>query len=319
MNSPLSLARDRQFWTGVGAMLVVTIAVMAGMPRYLAGSKSASARLGASLESQALSIGHASGGGYGARKTMEFLSPVESPGYDERKMIRNASMDVVVKRPKEASDNIRQLAEKAGGFLVSAEVNGGDNALSASLTIRVPVSKFEEIRASISKLGVRVEGEKLEAQDATKQYVDLVAQLRNLRAQETQYLGILKQAKTVKDTVEVSDKLNEVRTQIDQQQAEFEALSKQVETIALTLSLRAESDVQVFGLHWRPLYRLKETIRDGIDGIADYASAMASFLFFIPALVLWIATILIGAAVAWRILRWVWRVLFTSRAPKALR
>jgi len=107
---------------------------------------------------------------------MEFLSPVESPGYaDERKMIRNASMDVVVKRPKEASDNIRQLAEKAGGFLVSAEVNGGDNALSASLTIRVPVSKFEEIRASISKLGVRVEGEKLEAQDATKQYVDLVA------------------------------------------------------------------------------------------------------------------------------------------------
>jgi hypothetical protein len=45
-----------------------------------------------------------------------------------------------------------------------------------------------------------------------------------------QYLGILKQAKTVKDTVEVTDKLDEVRGEIEQQQAEFEALSKQVET-----------------------------------------------------------------------------------------
>jgi hypothetical protein len=254
MNSPLSLARDRQFWTGVGTMLVVTIAIMAGVPRYLAGSKGVPGRLSASLDSQAVSMGVASAGGNGVRETLGFLGPVDSSGYaEERKMIRNASMDLVVQRPKEASDSIRQLAEKAGGFLVSAEVNGGDTAVSASLTIRVPVSKFEEIRAGISKLGLRVEGEKLAAQDATKQYVDLSAQLRNLRAQETQYLGILKQARTVKDTVEVSDKLNEVRTQIDQQQAEFEALSKQVETIALTVSLRADSDVQVFGLRWRPL------------------------------------------------------------------
>ena len=99
------------------------------------------------------------------------------------------------------------------------------------------MDKFELIGAEISKLGVRVESEKLEAQDVTKQYVDLSARLHNFHAQEAQYLGILKQAKTVKDTVEVSDKLNEVRAQIEQQQAEFDALSKQVETVALTINL----------------------------------------------------------------------------------
>jgi hypothetical protein len=130
-------------------------------------------------------------------------------------MIRNASIDLVVKNPKEASDKIRQLAETAGGFLVSSETYGGENASSASLTIRVPIAKFEQVRAQIAKLGVRIESEKLEAQDVTKLYVDLSARLRNLRAQETQYLGILKQAKTVKDTVEVSDKLNEVRSEIE--------------------------------------------------------------------------------------------------------
>lgn len=257
------------------------------------------------------------GGGHGGDtvQVMNYLGAAESPGYeDARKMIRNASMELIVKHPREASDNIRRMAEQAGGFLVSAEVNGGENASSASLTIRVPVDKFEEVREKIAKLGVRVQSEKVDAQDVTKQYVDLSARLRNLRAQETQYLGILKQARTVKDTVEVSDKLNEVRSQIEQQQAEFDALSKQVETVALTTSLTAEADVRVFGLQWRPLYRLKSAARDGVDGVGDYASAMASFVFFIPALLMWVITLALGAAVTWRLLRWTWRTLFARTA-----
>jgi hypothetical protein len=62
---------------------------------------------------------------------------------------------------------------------------------------------------------------------------------------------------------------------------------------------------------------VKEAARDGIDGIGDYASAMASVLFFIPALLLWVATILLGAALAWRLLRWVWRILFARRTATA--
>jgi len=42
----------------------------------------------------------------------------------------------------------------------------------------------------------------------------------------------LKRAKTVKDTLDVSEKLNGVRGEIEQQQVEFQALSKQVETVA---------------------------------------------------------------------------------------
>lgn len=171
---------------------------------------------------------------------------------DDRKLVRNGSMDLIVQHPSDVAERIRQLAEQMGGFLVSSETAGAGNATCAVMAIRVPAARFEEARAGILKLGLRVESEKLEAQDVTKQYVDQAARLRNLRAQETQYLGILKQAKTVKDTLAVSDKLNEVRGEIEQQQAEFDALSKQVETVTLTVTLRAEADAQVFGLHWRP-------------------------------------------------------------------
>jgi hypothetical protein len=109
---------------------------------------------------------------------------------------------------------------------VFTKQNGAQDATNASLTIRVPAARFAEVGAEIRKLELRVESEQLEAEDVTKQYVDQHAHLRNLRAQEAQYLTIMKQAKTVKDTLDVSEKLNGVRGEIEQQQAEFEALSK---------------------------------------------------------------------------------------------
>src|ERR1700693_4543719 len=190
--------------------------------------------------------------GYGARSRSAALAsvstallepPAAKAGVDsatDRKMVRTGSVDLFVKKPAEAAEKIRALAEGMGGFLVSSELSGGKVGGSGSLTVRVPAARFEEARAEIRKLGLRVESDKVEAQDVTRQYVDQDANLRNLRAEEVQYLGILKQAHTVKDTLEVSEKLSEVRGQIEQQQAEFDALSKQIETAAITVSLRAE-------------------------------------------------------------------------------
>src|SRR6266849_2523066 len=193
---------------------------------------------------------------------------------DDRKMIRNGAMDLIVKSPRDTSEKIRHLAQQFGGFLVSSETSGGEDASTASLIIRVPAARFEDARAEIRKLGLHVESEKLE----------------------------------------VHDKLNEVRGEIEQQQAEFDALSKQVETVALTISLRAEAEAKVFGLNWRPLYQVKLAAREGLDSVGDYAASMASFLFYLPKVVLWLATILIGAAVGWRMLRWAGKALFVATA-----
>jgi hypothetical protein len=226
-----------------------------------------------------------------------------------RKIIRTSSMEMVVQHPSEVAEEIRALAEGLGGYLVSAE-GGGQNATAGTLTIRVPAARFEETRMKIRQIGLRVESEKVDAQDASRQYVDQDANLRNLRAEEAGYLLILKQAHTVKDMLAVSERLSEVRGQIEQQQAEFNALSRQIETIALTISLRTEAEAQVFGLNWRPGYQLKLAVRDGLESLATYATAMTTILFYLPAVLLWVVTIVIGTAFGWKTLRWVGRQWF---------
>jgi hypothetical protein len=236
----------------------------------------------------------------------------EEGASEDHRLVRTESLGLIVKTPAETAEKIIQIAQGAGGFLVTSNVNGGADATSAVLSIRVPAEKFDEVRALIRKLSLRVESKSIDAQDVTKQYVDQEARLRNLRAQEQQYLGILRKAATVKDTLEVSEKLNEVRGAIEERQAEFEALSKQVETVAINITLRAEADAQVFGLNWRPLYQLKIAARDGLNGFGEYAASMTAIVFYLPTILLWLFTILAGAAVGWRILKWAARRLFIS-------
>jgi hypothetical protein len=222
----------------------------------------------------------------------------------ERKIIRTSSLEIVVQHPADAAEKITAIAEEMGGYLETA-TGGGQNATSGTLTIRVPATRLQEVRAEIRKVGLRVESEKVDAHDVTRQYVDQDARIRNLRAEEAQLLAILKQAATVKDMMAVGERLSEVRGQIEQQQAEFNALSRQIETVAIAISLRTESEAQVFGLNWRPGYQLKLALHDGLEGVATYATAMTTILFYLPAVLLWVGTILVGIFIALRLTRWI--------------
>jgi hypothetical protein len=228
----------------------------------------------------------------------------------DRKIVRTAALEVTVKSPADAAEQIRRMAESMGGYLETAQIGGTKEAPMADITIRIPATHFEDAKAQIRQLAARVESEKTDAQDVTRQYVDMEARLRNLRAEEAQYLTIMKSASKVSDLLEVEQKLSEVRGQIEQQQAEFQTLSKQIETVAIAISLRTLAETQVVGLNWRPLYQLKLALRNGLDALAEYATTMAAILFYVPVILAWSITILFAAVVGWRALRWTGRRSF---------
>lgn len=245
--------------------------------------------------------------------------PADVGGEDtNRKIVRAATLEIEVKDAAASLQQIRAVAERVGGYLESSETAGADTP-AGNITIRVPTLHFEEVLGEIRKLAVRIESEKVNATDVTRNYVDREAKLRNLRAEESQYLTILKRATTVQDTLDVSSKLNEVRGEIEEQQAEFAVLSKQVETVAVSVSLVPTADTHVFGMHWRPWYTVKLAAHDGLDGLGSFAGTVTATIFLLPTILLWLAFIVLSLAIAVRMLRWIWRVFFTfpKRNPPA--
>ncbi len=225
---------------------------------------------------------------------------------DGRSIVRTASIDMVVQHPAEVAQEITELAETLGGYLVNAD-GGGQNATSGTLMVRVPVSQFEEARAEIRKMGLRVETEKFDARDVTQESVNEEASIRNRRAEESQYLAILQQAHTVNDMIFVSQKLSEVRGMIEKQEAEFNAMLHQAETVAIAISLRTEAAEQVFGLNWHPLYELKQAAADALKEVLNYGVVIATILLYLPALLLWTGTLFLAVVFGWRTVQWVRR------------
>jgi hypothetical protein len=151
------------------------------------------------------------------------------------------------------------------------------------------------------------------ANDVTKEYVDLEATLRNYQAEEAQYLLIMKQARTVKDTLDVSEHLSDVRGNIEKTQGELKYLQHDIEMSQINVQIRPVAMEKVMGIQWRPLYQTKLAFRDSTQALADYFDSMVAFILYLPVLFLWALTIFGVGLLGFRTLRYIWRRAFRKQ------
>ena len=107
----------------------------------------------------------------------------------ERLVIRNAHLTLVVTDPAQSTEDISQMAQEMGGFVVSSSVyqtTYADDvlAIQASITIRVPAERLDEALNLIKAGSIEVRSENVSGQDVTQEYIDLQSQLRNLELAE---------------------------------------------------------------------------------------------------------------------------------------
>jgi Domain of unknown function (DUF4349) len=229
----------------------------------------------------------------------------------ERQVIRTGSIEIIVSDPLQTAEQLRTLAANFSGFVVSSNANGSDEGTRfAQVSMRIPAEHFDEARAEVRKIAKTVEQDTIEAHDVTRESVNQEAALRNARAEEVQYLAILKRAATVKDVLEVSSRLAEVRGRIEELEGDLQLLHHQVEMSLLTITIRGIAVAQAFGLHWRPLYEAKVSLRAALSGMADYVDDMVALFLNLPVIAIWMLTIVALLKIGWLALRSTARVFF---------
>jgi hypothetical protein len=221
----------------------------------------------------------------------------------DRQVIRSGTLEIIGD-PWQAVEQLRNLATQLSGFVVNSKVSGSDGRMqSAQITVRIPAENLDEARAQVRAMATSVEQDIVEARDVTREYVDKEAALRNAHAEEQQYLLILKRAASVKDILEVSAKLAEVRGHSDELETDLRSLHHQVEMSLLTTNVTALAEAQVFGIRWRPLYKAKLSFRGALSSMADYGDSMVELLVNLPVITIWSFTILALLKVGWIVLR----------------
>lgn len=294
-------SRRKALWAAVVVITLVVVAAIS-IPNLLRSRKavSFSAATGLAAEQQ-----EAGGGGGGGK--IALYAQLAAPSAPDKKLIHNAELELVVGDVRAAAEQIRKLVDLNHGEIDKLEIR--DNAggsVAATLAVRVPASGLENALAEFKKVGVRTEREQVSTRDVSREFYDNEAHMRNLRAEEQQYLVIMKQAHTVKDTLDVSEKLSDVRDRIERLQAQIQLMTHDVEMSVVTIALTEESEARVFGIRWRPLYNAKVAVRDLLEGLGDWVDSVVAILIKLPLIVLWTLTVGVILWVVWQIGRSVW-------------
>lgn len=250
------------------------------------------------------------GGGESAATT-DFLQ-------EERKVIYNATLSLVVKDTEVAAKQIEELVAATGGYIANMNAyRNNDDQLYYTITLRVPVSGFDSVRDALRNMAVRVDNDTIDTNDVTDQYYDLDARLRTLRATQEELLSLLKETRErggqVEDIMSIYRELTNIQSQIESLQGQLNRLDKLTVLSTIHVELRPDELTKPIKSSWRPL----ETLRNSFRVLINVLQNLADFLIYlivvaVPTLIILAIPVLILLFA----LRWIIRKLLRAKKPK---
>lgn len=254
-------------------LLVVTSLCLVGCTRQLESAKR-DARPQASTELPRLDNQSANKVSYN-----ETIKPMAIEATIDRKIIRNADLTIEVASTTQAQQQVTQIAETNGGFVVTSEAKQRENTEPAKrtvdikLVVRVPSPQFNSALSQIESLATNMPQRNVTGQDVTEEFIDLEARIRTQKALELQFLEIMKQAANVADALEVQRQVAEVRTEIERLEGRKRFLANQSSLSTITVNLTTPAPIIVTASGFG------HSVREAASDSLDLASGLV--LFFV--------------------------------------
>ena len=161
------------------------------------------------------------------------------------KIIKNGSMEFEVDDLQLAKIKADSILNTFNGYFESEQYSSYGNRVSYSLQIRVPNVKFDSLLLAIEKGIGQLKSKKVTAKDVTEEYVDLNIRLENNLAYVMQYKEILTKAQSVKEILEVQEKIRRIEEEIESKKGRLKYLNDRVKYSTLSLEISEKVEVQL--------------------------------------------------------------------------
>lgn len=224
---------------------------------------------------------------------------LQATATSDRLIIKNGSLTMVVKDVRASAAAIIKYAEGKGGFVVNSNISKEGLAPQAELTVRIPATEFDTGLGEVKQMG-EVKSETVNGQDVTEEYVDLQAQVKNLRASESQFLEIMKRAVKIEDVLAVQRELTNIRGQIEGIEGRIKYLEQSAKLSSLTVYLSTDPNVLPAldqENQWKPWAEVKAAARSLVEVGKVLVGIVIWLVIFIP---LWLLIILL----VWLVRKW---------------
>jgi hypothetical protein len=211
-------------------------------------------------------------------------------------IIRTGTAGVEVDLLDPGVAGIRRLVTRLGGYVANVALQGGkEQVRQASLELKVPAERFEELTGGLQPLG-RVEFLNVTAEDVGEEFVDLSARAANARRLESRLLDLLgSRTGRLQDVLSVERELARVREEIERIDGRLRYLQTRASMSTLTVTLHEPFPIVGDQPGRNPvLEALRQAWRNFVGVVA---AAIASLGYLVP-----VAALVWGLVLAGR--RW---------------
>jgi hypothetical protein len=216
------------------------------------------------------------------------LPPVNNQDVIKKKIIKDGQLRIQVADLENSKSRIDTLVKNHGGYYDKESFNNTDRESTYHLKIRVPFANFEILINDIETGKGELKYKEIDARDVTDQFIDLETRLQNKKNYLKRYNELLAKAQTVKDILEIEEKIRGIEEEIESTTGRLNYLSDLVEYSSLDLTISKSKDFK-----YNPVNRdnfiekLKQALFKGWFGLIDF------MLFFINLWPFWIIVTII--------------------------
>lgn len=199
------------------------------------------------------------------------LPIVENQDVIKKKIIKDGRIGIQVDNLENSKSRIDTLVKNHGGYYDNESFNNSDWESSYNLKIRIPSANFENFINKIETGEGEIKYKEIDARDVTDQFIDLETRLQNKKNYLKRYNELLAKAQTVKDILEIEEKIRVIEEEIESTTGRIKYLSDLVEYSTLDLTISKQKNFK-----YNPANRgnfiekLKQALFKGWFGLVDF-------------------------------------------------
>lgn len=171
------------------------------------------------------------------RDTAEAAVDEASAAVTDRKIVRNAEVELHVRDVDEAQRAIEAALARVGGYVQESEMSGTrEYGRNVTMRLRVPAGQFGSLLELIRGLG-EVRSLRQWTDDVTEQYVDLEARIATAEAHLAQLNKLYERSGTISEMLELEREIARVTAELESLKGRFSVLANQVAFSTVSVNL----------------------------------------------------------------------------------
>lgn len=170
----------------------------------------------------------------------------EFPPSQNRIVIYNAYLTLIVEEPESLGKSLQSIAESYGGYL---QKSGTEEAV-----LRIKSESLKEVLAKLETMG-KVRNKRISGEDVTENYQDLKIRLENAEKLRLRYLDLLDKAKEVEEILKIERELERINTEIDLYKGKRNYLENQSALATIRIDIEKKVKAGPIGLIFVGAYK----------------------------------------------------------------